>query len=78
MKLGASSEPLNKSRAQPRIWGSRQQRHWGRRGVKKKKDKHAQRFPFRVHYSAIPGEPELRRGVDSYQVKEKKEKKHIN
>lgn len=76
MKLGASSEPLSKSWAELRIWGSRQQRHWGRRGVvkKKKKDKHAQRFSFRVHYSAVPGEPELRRGVDSYRVKEKKKK----
>lgn len=39
---------------------------------KKKKDKHAQRFPFRVHYSGVPGEAELRAGVDSHQVKGKK------
>lgn len=49
---------------------------------KKKKDKHAQRFLFRVHYSGVPGEPELRAGVDSCQVKgweggkKKKKKSH--
>lgn len=78
MKLGVSFESFNKSRAESRIWGSWQQRHLGEDGSlkKKKKDKHAQRFPFRVHYSGVPGEAELRAGVDSHQVKG--EKKHIN
>lgn len=47
------------------IFGLWQQRQW----EEKKRDKHAQRFPFRVHYSAVPGEPELRGGVNSYQVR---------
>lgn len=40
-----------------------------------KKDKHAQLFPFRVHYSAVPGEAELRGGVNFYT---EWGKKHIN
>lgn len=62
VKLALSFEPLNKSWVESRNLGLWQQRHW-------EKDKHAQRFPFRVHYSAVPGEPELRRGVNSYRVR---------
>lgn len=69
MKLGLSLESLNKSPADSRVWGSWQQKHLGgERWEFKKKDKHAQRFPFRVHYSGVPGEPELSAGVDARQV----------
>lgn len=68
MKLALSFEPLNKSWVESRNSGL-----WQAETLEKK-DKHAQRFPFRVHYSAVPGEPELRRGVNSCRVR----KKHIN
>lgn len=64
MKLAVSFEPLYKSWVESRNF-------WfvAAETVGKKIDKHAQRFPFRVHYSAVPGEPELRGGVNSYQVR---------
>lgn len=64
VKLALSFQALNEAKVESRNLGLWQQRQW-------KKDKHAQRFPFRVHYSAVPGEPELRGGVNSYQVREK-------
>lgn len=62
VKLALSFEPFNKSWVESRNLGVWWQRHC-------RKDKHAQRFPFRVHYSAVPGEPELRGGVNSYGVR---------
>lgn len=52
VKLALSFDSLNKSRVESRNLGLWQQRHW--EGKKKKKDKHDQCFPFRVHYSADP------------------------
>lgn len=52
VKLALSFEPFNKSWVKSGNLGLWQQRRWGGR---KKKDKHAQCFPFRVHYFANPG-----------------------
>lgn len=51
VKLALSFDSLNKSRVESRNLGLWQQRYWE---GKKKKDKHDQCFPFRVHYSADP------------------------
>lgn len=48
VKLALSFEPFNKLWVESRNLVLWQRRRW-------KKDKHAQRFPFRVHYSADLG-----------------------
>lgn len=67
VKLALSFDSLNKSRVESRNLGLWQQRHWEEK--KKKKINMISAFLLGFITLPIPGEPELRRGVNSYQVR---------